>query len=101
MSVLIWVVRVLFFIVVFAFAARNLVVVDVNGFLGYHWQAPLALVLLAALGVGVLLGIYGTVRLWWGLRGSPTKATTDVKPAPPPTTRYRPSPNPLGNDEGA
>ena len=62
MAYLTWVVRILLFLVLLGFAVRNLDVVHVHAFLGYEWQAPLVLVLLAALVLGVLIGVVGALR---------------------------------------
>lgn len=99
MAIMIWVLRVLFFLVVFAFASRNLTPVDVQGFLGLHWSAPLALVLLSTLLVGVLLGVYGTLRMWWVLRSVPPKPIKEDGDKP--SFYYRKPRTALGADEGA
>jgi len=68
MAYLIWVVRIVIFVLLFGLAARNTDMVHVRGYLGYEWQAPLALALLAATLVGVVLGILGAVRTMMYLR---------------------------------
>jgi lipopolysaccharide assembly protein A len=77
MAYLIWVVRILLFVMLFGLAARNMDMVHVRGYLGYEWQAPLALALLAATFVGVLLGVLGAVRMMLYLR----KISDDSRPA--------------------
>jgi uncharacterized integral membrane protein len=52
-----WILRILLFLLVMAFALKNSETVTVRGFLGYEWQASLVLVLLAFFGVGVALGL--------------------------------------------
>jgi len=68
MAYLIWVVRILLFILLFGLAARNTDMVHVRGYLGYEWHAPLALALLAATLMGVVLGVIGAVRTMLYLR---------------------------------
>lgn len=72
-----WVARIVLFLLLLGFAARNLDVVHVHGFLGFEWQAPLVLVMLAALVVGVLLGAVGALRTALALR-----RPVAVEPAP-------------------
>ena len=62
MAYLTWVVRILLFLVLLGFAVRNLDIVHVHAFLGYEWQAPLVLVMLAALVLGVVVGVAGALR---------------------------------------
>jgi len=68
MAYLIWVVRILLFVLLFGLAARNTDIVHVRGYLGYEWQAPLALALLSATFLGVVLGVMGAVRTMLYLR---------------------------------
>jgi lipopolysaccharide assembly protein A len=68
MAYLIWVVRILLFVLLFGLAARNTDIVHVRGYLGYEWQAPLALALLVSTFIGVLLGVIGAVRTMLYLR---------------------------------
>ncbi len=67
MAYLTWLVRILLFLVLLGFAVRNLDVVHVHAFLGYEWQAPLVLVMLAALVLGVFVGAAGAMRTAWFL----------------------------------
>jgi lipopolysaccharide assembly protein A len=117
MAYLIWVVRILFFILLFGLAARNTEIVHVRGYLGYEWQAPLALVLLAATFVGVLLGVMGAVRTMLYLRNAvpdqqkPSQGVSveDLKEADEalglsthkPPLSYRKAGESLAGDEGA
>jgi len=64
MTVITWILRLLMVVLFTAFAIKNAEIVTVKTFLGYQWQAPLALVLLAFFVGGVaigLLGLLGTV----------------------------------------
>ena len=56
MNILVWLVRVLVVLLLVWFAAKNAELISING-LGASLQAPLALVLLAFFGAGLLLGL--------------------------------------------
>ena len=56
MNILVWFVRVLVVLLLVWFAAKNAELISING-LGASLQAPLALVLLAFFGAGLLLGL--------------------------------------------
>jgi lipopolysaccharide assembly protein A len=77
-----WLLKAAIFFTVFAFALNNQDAVQVNLFFGAHWQAPLVLVLLAALTLGVLLGMLVMVPLWLrAKRVHKTPAPADVTSA--------------------
>lgn len=84
MAYLTWVVRILLFLVLLGFAARNLDIVHVHGYLNTEWQAPLVLVMLAALVVGVVIGVAGTLRtaVALSLRGRQPVEPLAPEPAP-------------------
>jgi len=56
MNVFVWIIRVLVVLLLVWFAAKNADLVSLNGF-GVSLRAPLALVLLAFFGAGLLLGL--------------------------------------------
>ncbi len=80
MKYLVWLLKAAVFFTLFAFSLNNQDSVDVRLFFGAHWQAPLVLVLLAALALGVLLGVLVMVPVWLKAR-RPHKPSTP--PAPP------------------
>ena len=57
MQLLIWLVRVLIVLLIVWFAAKNAEPAVLHGLLGGQWQAPMALILLAFFGAGLLLGL--------------------------------------------
>ncbi|MDR2366299.1 MAG: LapA family protein [Zoogloeaceae bacterium] len=61
MSVLIWILRLLLFLLVLLLALRNMTPATLNFFFGRSWEAPLVLWLLAFFVTGVLLGILAMV----------------------------------------
>jgi lipopolysaccharide assembly protein A len=60
MSIVIWIVRLLLFLVLFGFAVKNDHVVTLNFFFGHTWQMPMVFVILAAFSVGAILGVTST-----------------------------------------
>ena len=57
MRAIVWLIRIVVFVVFLAFAIENTEPAVINLFLGYYLEAPLVLFLLGALLIGVLLGM--------------------------------------------
>jgi uncharacterized integral membrane protein len=57
MRYLSWVFRILLFVLLFSFALKNSDPVTVRFYLGTHWEASLALVVLVSFFVGVVAGV--------------------------------------------
>ncbi|MCX7207025.1 MAG: lipopolysaccharide assembly protein LapA domain-containing protein [Proteobacteria bacterium] len=57
MRYLFWLIKFLLFVILFGFAMHNADPVVLKFFLGYFWQAPLALLLLVFFVVGVVFGL--------------------------------------------
>ena len=57
MRLLSWIFRLLLFVVLFGFALKNSDPVTVRFYLGAHWEASLALVILVCFGTGVAAGV--------------------------------------------
>jgi lipopolysaccharide assembly protein A len=68
MTVITWILRLLMVVLFTAFAIKNADIVTVKTFLGYQWQAPLALVLLAFFVGGVAIGLLGLLRTVFRLK---------------------------------
>lgn len=49
--------KLILFVLLLGFAAKNSEVVTLRYFLGLEWQSPLALVILAAFAMGLLVGL--------------------------------------------
>lgn len=68
MRALIWSLRLLVFLVLFAFAAKNTEPVTLRFFLGTSWQVPLIVLLFAFFAIGALVGVLAMtapyVRQW-------------------------------------
>jgi lipopolysaccharide assembly protein A len=63
-KVVAWLLKAAVFFAVFAFALNNQAVVRLNFFFGTHWDAPLVLVLLAVMVLGVVLGVLIMIPVW-------------------------------------
>lgn len=74
-----WLLNAAIFFVLFAFALNNQDAVTLHLFFGAKWQAPLVLILLCALLIGVVLGVVVMLPLW--LRARRHRGVT-VAPAP-------------------
>jgi lipopolysaccharide assembly protein A len=85
-----WLLKAAIFFAVFAFALNNQAPVPVHLFFGNTFQAPLVLVLLAALGVGIFLGIGVMVPVWWRARRQARQAQAAPTPASPPAATHSP-----------
>ncbi|MEY4979988.1 MAG: hypothetical protein RLZZ352_2258 [Pseudomonadota bacterium] len=71
-----WLLNAAIFFVLFAFALNNQAPVTLRFFFGTSWQAPLVLVLLMVLVLGVFLGILVMLPLWLRARKRALQATT-------------------------
>ncbi len=61
MRIVTWVLWLVVFLFLLAFAAKNLDLVTVRFYLDHDWQAPLVVVLLGFFAVGVVLGMLAMV----------------------------------------
>lgn len=77
-----WLLNAAIFFVLFAFALNNQDAVTLHLFFGARWQAPLVLVLLCALLIGVVLGVLVMLPLWLRARRQ-RRAVVAPPPLPP------------------
>lgn len=99
MAYLTWLLRIVTFLLLLALASRNLQPVHVQGLFGLEWRAPLALVLLATLALGAVLGVIAALRLALLLRKPlPPEPPTGVDPsrAAPGVATAWPAQTPVG-----
>lgn len=68
MQPLIWIVRVIVIVLFVWFAAKNAHQVELNGYLDSSLKAPLALILLAFFGGGLLLGLLASLSTIFRLK---------------------------------
>ena len=88
MKYLLWLLKAAIFFALFAFALNNQDPVLLRLF-GAQWQAPLVLLLLAALVLGVFLGMAVMLPLW--LRARRTARQPAASPPNPPPTSETPT----------
>ena len=73
-----WAVKILIFVVMLDFALQNSQPVSVHYFLGYVWEAPLVVLLLAAFVLGAFLGLLALLPTLFRLRRERTKLRRDL-----------------------
>jgi putative membrane protein len=61
MRYLSWFLGLVLFLLALGFAVKNSELITVRYYLGYQWQAPLALVALIFLGAGAVLGVVASL----------------------------------------
>ncbi len=81
MKYLLWLLKAAIFFTLFAFALNNQHVTVVHWFFGAQWQAPLVLVVLAALCLGLLSGVLVMLPRWWQQRQTIQKLQAAAAPA--------------------
>lgn len=90
-----WLLNAAIFFVLFAFALNNQEAVTLHLFFGARWQAPLVLILLCALLIGVVLGVLVMLPLWLRARKprrvSPPAVTPETAPPVPDAVASQPS----------
>jgi len=92
MRILTWLIRGFIFFTLFAFALNNQHDTVVHWFFGAQWRAPLVIVVLAAFGAGLALGVLAMVPRWWrNRRLSQRQARTPPAPVMPEPTTGAPS----------
>ena len=83
-----WLLKAAVFFTVFAFALNNQDDVRVHFFFGTHVDAPLVLVVLATLTLGVLIGILVMVPIWLKARKNLSARTSTAQTTPPDQTEH-------------
>ncbi len=68
LNYLLWPLKFVLFVVLFAFAMQNAEAVALHFFLGYEWRAPLALILLIFFVLGALFGLLACTARMASLR---------------------------------
>jgi len=64
MRILIWLLRGFLFFALFAFSLNNQQNARINWFFGYTWEAPMVIIVLAAVVLGVAVGVLGMLPGW-------------------------------------
>src|SRR5262245_5826338 len=91
MRALVWLIRAALFVLLFAFALSNRHEVYVNGFLGREWRGPMVFVVLAAFGIGIVVGVLAMLPSWWRHRRAVNQA--DMAPTLPADLSLPPQPD--------
>ena len=88
MRYLSWAFRILLFVLLFGFALKNSDPVTVRFYLGAHWEASLALVVLVFFVVGVAAGVIACFAYIYRLRREILQLRKELrtKPGPPEDT---------------
>lgn len=82
MKYIAWLLKAAVFFTVFAFALNNQSPVRVHFFFGTFWDAPLVLVVLTTLVIGVVLGIAVMVPIWLRARKTSVAVPPVQEPSP-------------------
>ena len=100
MKTVMWVIRLVVFMVVLWLALANQHNVQVFAPMGQVWQGPLVWVLLITLLLGVALGVFFMVPAWWAQRRATKKALAAAigQAAPPPPANPLASPATASDD---
>ncbi len=73
-----WAVKILIFVIVLGFALQNSQPVTIHYVLGYVWEAPLVVLLLAAFVLGAFLGLLALLPMLFRLRRERTKLRREL-----------------------
>ncbi len=65
MRIVVWLVRVLLFFVLFAFALNNQHEATVHWFFNYESRAPMVFLVLTAFALGCAVGVLAMLPSWW------------------------------------
>jgi lipopolysaccharide assembly protein A len=76
MRIVAWLLRGIIFFTLFAFALNNQQPATVHWFFGFEWQAPMVIIVLAAVGAGAVLGVLAMLPNWWKARRAPAVVAT-------------------------
>ena len=60
-----WILKAAVFFALFAFALNNQQDATVHLLFGRQWRAPMTLIVLAAFGIGLVVGVLGMLPRWW------------------------------------
>ncbi|HEU4351133.1 MAG TPA: lipopolysaccharide assembly protein LapA domain-containing protein [Burkholderiales bacterium] len=86
MRIVTWTIRLVVFVLLVAFAAKNVEPIALRFYFGLELKAPLVLALLAAFALGALFGVAALLRTIVRQRREISLLRKPVEPAPPPVT---------------
>jgi uncharacterized integral membrane protein len=92
MRLIVWLLRAIVFLTLFAFALNNQQAATVHWAFGLEWHAPMVIVVLVAFAGGCAIGVLAMVPAWWRHRRVAKRHTPPpVLPSPPPPSSVLPS----------
>ena len=86
MRIVTWTIRLVVFVLLVAFAAKNVEPVALRFYFGLELKAPLVLALLAAVALGALFGVAALLGTIVRQRREISLLRKPAEPAPPPVT---------------
>jgi uncharacterized integral membrane protein len=98
MRLLVWALRLVVFLALFALALNNQHAVTLHSFFGIEWHTRMIYVVLAAFVAGCVIGVLAMVPRWW--RGRRSAAAVQVA-TPAPSAGTAPSPEHPSSQFGA
>jgi putative membrane protein len=88
MRFLVWALRFVVFLALFALALNNQHAVTLHSFFGIEWHTRMIYVVLAAFVAGCAIGVLAMMPRWWrGRRAAPSTAPAAPSPVAVPTAR--------------
>jgi uncharacterized integral membrane protein len=88
MRIVTWTIRLVVFVLLVAFAAKNVEPVALRFYFGVELKAPLVLALLAAFALGALFGVAALLGTIVRQRREISLLRKPAEPAPPPVTPF-------------
>ena len=82
MRLLVWALRFVVFLALFALALNNQHAVTLHSFFGIEWQTQMIYVVLAAFIAGCAVGVLAMMPRWWRGRRTATPTTAAAAPSP-------------------
>ena len=92
MRILTWAIRLVVFVLLIAFAAKNVAPVRLQLYFDLALEAPLVLWLLAFFALGVVFGVAAMLSTWLRQHRQISRLKRPAEPAPPPAPPLFPMP---------
>jgi uncharacterized integral membrane protein len=86
MRVLVWLLRLIVFLALFALALNNQHAATLHSFFGLEWHTRMIYIVLAAFVAGCAIGVLAMVPRWW--RGRSASASAPAAPAAAPSAPH-------------
>jgi len=77
-----WILKAAVFFALFAFALNNQQDATVHLLFGRQWRAPMTLIVLAAFGIGLVVGVLGMLPRWWSRPRNAARSDTAAPGGP-------------------